>query len=308
MRKKLEVMADRIETVLSLHNVPVRVTGGTVTPRWCRFQVLPALGTKISEIKGLSEELATALDAPNCRVSRRGVAVAVEVPRDDPQPVRLLPIYEQLTNPANDKPYPPATAVLGMAEDGAPLLVRLPSPDVGHILVVGNEGAGKTTLLQTMVLSLAMGNKPDDLAFVFYGDGLPEVAKSISNLGFSVHRIESWSLAVGKRTVHIADEVIGHDSPSSVDAFARRMNITARHHFIMALDGIPSKKLVDLFKVRLVGRVTDSSDARTATGWSGTGAERLTGRGDFVAVAEGKVIRFQAAHVSSEEVREIACH
>ena len=59
------------------------------------------------------------------------------------------------------------------------------------------------------------------------------------------------------------------------------------------------------FPVRLVGRVTDSSDARTATGWSGTGAERLTGRGDFLAVAEGRVIRFQVAHVSPEEVREV---
>ncbi len=61
--------------MLALHKVPARVTGGIVTPRWVRFQVLPAVGAKISKIKGLSEELATALDAHNCRVSRRGVAV-----------------------------------------------------------------------------------------------------------------------------------------------------------------------------------------------------------------------------------------
>jgi S-DNA-T family DNA segregation ATPase FtsK/SpoIIIE len=62
------------------------------------------------------------------------------------------------------------------------------------------------------------------------------------------------------------------------------------------------------FPVRLVGRVTSIEDARTATGWSGTGAERLLGRGDFLAVAEGRVIRFQAAHVSPEEIREVAAH
>jgi len=54
-----------------------------------------------------------------------------------------------------------------------------------------------------------------------------------------------------------------------------------------------------------VGRVTSVEDARTATGWSGTGAERLLGRGDFLAVAEGRVIRFQAAHVSPAEIREV---
>ena len=72
MRHKLEFQADRIEAVLSLNKVQARVTGGTVTPRWIRFQLLPAVGAKISRIKNLSEELAAALDAPNCRVSRRG--------------------------------------------------------------------------------------------------------------------------------------------------------------------------------------------------------------------------------------------
>ena len=61
MRKKLEFQADRIESVLALHKVQARVTGGTVTPRWVRFQVLPAVGAKISKIKNLSEELAAAL-------------------------------------------------------------------------------------------------------------------------------------------------------------------------------------------------------------------------------------------------------
>jgi S-DNA-T family DNA segregation ATPase FtsK/SpoIIIE len=59
------------------------------------------------------------------------------------------------------------------------------------------------------------------------------------------------------------------------------------------------------FPVRLAGRVTSAADARTATGWGGTGAERLLGRGDFLAVAEGRLTRFQAAHVSPEEIREV---
>ena len=52
------------------------------------------------------------------------------------------------------------TAILGLAEDGSPLLIRLPSPDVAHILVAGTTGSGKTALLQTMILSLAMVNPP----------------------------------------------------------------------------------------------------------------------------------------------------
>jgi DNA segregation ATPase FtsK/SpoIIIE-like protein len=51
--------------------------------------------------------------------------------------------------------------------------------------------------------------------------------------------------------------------------------------------------------------VTSPEDARVATGWRGTGAERLLGRGDFIVVAEGQVQRFQAAYITPEEVRAL---
>jgi DNA segregation ATPase FtsK/SpoIIIE and related proteins len=152
MRQMLEYQADRIEAVLAHHKVPARVTGGTVTPRWIRFQVVPALGARIASITGLAEELAAALDAPTVRVARQGATIAVEVPRDDPHPVRLIPLLRGMRN------VPPVTAVLGIAEDGVPLLIRLPSPDVAHILVAGTTGSGKTALLRAMVLSLAYFN------------------------------------------------------------------------------------------------------------------------------------------------------
>jgi S-DNA-T family DNA segregation ATPase FtsK/SpoIIIE len=133
MRQMLEYQADRIEAVLAHHKVPARVTGGTVTPRWIRFQVVPALGARIASITGLAEELAAALDAPTVRVARQGATIAVEVPRDDPHPVRLIPLLRGMRN------VPPVTAVLGIADDGVPLLIRLPSPDVAHILGGGHH-------------------------------------------------------------------------------------------------------------------------------------------------------------------------
>ncbi|HIP99208.1 TPA: DNA translocase FtsK, partial [Candidatus Bipolaricaulota bacterium] len=177
IHRMLEYQADRIEAVLAQHKVPGRVTGGTVTPRWIRFQVVPAMGARISTIKNLSEELAVALEAPNVRVARRGAAVAVEVPRDDPRPVLLLPLLRGLRN------VPPVTVVLGLDDGGVPLLLRLPAPDVAHVLVAGTTGSGKTALLRTMVLSLALRHpRPGELALVLidpkgraFGDlaGLP---------------------------------------------------------------------------------------------------------------------------------------
>ncbi len=344
MRQKLEFQAERIETVLSIHKVQARVTGGTVTPRWVRFQVLPAIGAKISRIKGLNEELAAALDASNCRVSRRGAAVAIKVPRDDPQSVRLLPLYDQLTNPPTSNPaIPPITAILGLAEDGAPLLIRLPSPDVAHILVAGTTGSGKTVLLQTMILSLVMVNPPASsptlqekgLALVLIDpkghafkpfnnlshlarpviwqvDEMTEALQSLVRL--MERRSNPASLSISSTTVVVIDELadllmVGGKPVQHALTRLTQRGREAGIHIVAATQKPTASVLGPLLKanfpVRLVGRVTSVEDARTATGWSGTGAERLIGRGDFVAVAEGRMTRFQVAHVSPSEARDV---
>jgi DNA segregation ATPase FtsK/SpoIIIE-like protein len=56
------------------------------------------------------------------------------------------------------------------------------------------------------------------------------------------------------------------------------------------------------FPVRLVGSVVSPEDAKVAAGISGTGAERLLGRGDFLLVAKGQVIRFQSAYAGASEL------
>lgn len=358
MKQQLESQADRIEHTLAMHNVPAKVTGGTVTPRWIRFQVLPAVGAKISKIRGLNEEIAAGLNVPNCRVSRRGAAISIEVPRDDPQPVRFVPLYRQLTEqdnfltaakvtitdqynrpipspPPTPTSIPPVTAILGLAEDGTPLLIRLPSPEVAHILVAGTTGSGKTVLLQTMVLSLAMINRPNALTFVLIDpkgtalspfSDLPhlicppirevdQTAKALNDLvQLMVRRGLEGATYRTARIVVVIDELADllMVGGKAVQGALTRLTQRGREvgiHIVAATQKPTSAVLGPLIKanfpVRLVGRVTSVEDARTASGWSGTGAERLTGRGDFLAVAEGRVTRFQVAHVSVDEIREM---
>ncbi len=386
MRQMLEYQADRIEAVLAHHKIPARVTGGTVTPRWIRFQVVPALGARIASITGLAEELAAALDAPTVRVARQGAAVAVEVPREDPHPVRLLPLLQGLHN------VPPVTAVLGIADDGVPLLIRLPSPDVAHILVAGTTGSGKTALLRAIILSLAYFNRPQttdhrpqttghgrqpptasapsSVVFVLvdpkgsaFGDleGLPHLARpvisdpaeavealgslvrwmeAVSRQGSAVSRkgsaVSRQGSAVSREGVEpplttndsrlttndsrlttiilVIDEladllmVAGAEAERPLTRLLQRGREAGVH--VVAATQKPTAAVIGSlvkanFPVRLVGKVTSPEDARVATGWKGTGAERLLGRGDFIAVAEGQLHRFQAAYVAPEEVRQV---
>jgi S-DNA-T family DNA segregation ATPase FtsK/SpoIIIE len=162
-RQTLEMQSDKIEAVLAQHRVAAQVTGGCVSPKWIQFQVKPALGARVNKIRGLTEELALALGSDSCRVSRQGSVVSVEIPRTDPRPVRLLPLYRRLEENGE---IPFGTALLGLADDGVPLLVRLPSPEVAHILIAGTTGSGKSALARTIVASLALSHRPSQIGFV----------------------------------------------------------------------------------------------------------------------------------------------
>ena len=72
MYRLLEFQANQIEMVLASHDVPSRVFGGLVTPRFVQFQLAPPLGTKVKRIANLSEEIALSLGARSCRVYRQG--------------------------------------------------------------------------------------------------------------------------------------------------------------------------------------------------------------------------------------------
>jgi S-DNA-T family DNA segregation ATPase FtsK/SpoIIIE len=62
------------------------------------------------------------------------------------------------------------------------------------------------------------------------------------------------------------------------------------------------------FPVRLVGQVTSPEEAKVATGYAGTGAERLRGPGDFIAVTGGQTTRFQAAYITARELADVTSH
>jgi len=329
----LNFQADRIEAVLASHRVPARVHGGTVSPRWMRFLLAAAPGAKISLVRNLSEEIALALGAENVRVSREGGHLSVEVPRPDAEAVRLMPLLRSLTH------WPPHTACLGVSDDGRPLLLRLPSPDVTHVLVAGMTGSGKTELIRTMALSLAIGNRQSQLQFALIDPksrglsplaGLPHLMAPVAtdaeaaialldrlNEEMDRRDLEGTSLP---RIVVVVDEVVdllmtpslGDRGGKLIEAALVRLAQRGREagiHLILGAQKPSATALSTHIKanlpVRLVGRVGAADDARVATGISASGAEKLGGRGDFLVVASGQVTRFQAAHIPAHDWAEV---
>jgi hypothetical protein len=62
--------------------------------------------------------------------------------------------------------------------------------------------------------------------------------------------------------------------------------------------GVELTRLVAGHPEMELAMVTSASDARIASGIAGTGAEKLSGCGEFLLIASGQTIRFQSAWLS----------
>jgi len=62
-------------------------------------------------------------------------------------------------------PLPDFSAVLGVCDDGLPLLFDLADGSPGSVLVIGDEGSGKVGLLRAILASASCLNPPDQVVF-----------------------------------------------------------------------------------------------------------------------------------------------
>ena len=262
----------------------------------------------------------------------------VEVPRPDGQVVPLERVCQSLValtasssaarGAQARRAVPPFTAVLGVDQQGAPLLLPLPSPNVAHVLIAGTTGSGKTALARSIIASLVMFNSRRALQLVLIdpkGRGFTPFAGLGHLLAPVISRCDE-ALAMLQRLVdemerrdregrseprlvvvldELADlvQVGGKEMELALTRLTQRGREAGIH--VVACTQKPTAAVIgglvkSNFPVRLVGAVTSPEDAKVATGLAQTGAERLLGQGDFLVVAQGSTTRMQAAYLSAQ--------
>jgi DNA segregation ATPase FtsK/SpoIIIE, S-DNA-T family len=326
-RRTLEMQADQIESVLAKHRVHGRVRGGVVTPRYIQFQISLQVGTRVKQVANLAEEIALALGKREARIYRKGATVNIEIPRARSEPVRLIPLTNRIAR------VPDHTAVIGVEESGTPLLVRLPAPEVAHILIAGTTGSGKTALARTALTSIAMHNAPDDVRFLLIDPkgrgfrpllGFEHVLRTLSSTPQEAIATLDWiitemerrdQLEVNRPLLVVAvDELADLLQTGGKAAEDRLTRISQRGReagiHLVACTQKPTASLIGSamkanFPVRLVGAVASRDEARYAAGIPDSGAEKLDGKGDFLLVAQGDAVRFQAAWIGPKDLASV---
>lgn len=155
-----------------------------------------------------------------------------------PAVVRLGPLLgadvrsaDELASAWRERPRS-TRAVLGVDGDGvmAVDLVR----DGPHVLIAGTTGSGKSELLQTLVASLAVANRPDELAFVLvdYKGGaafagcsaLPHVSGLVSDLD---ERLAARALASLQAELTRRERVLAGAGATDIDAYQQQLDAGA---------------------------------------------------------------------------------
>jgi S-DNA-T family DNA segregation ATPase FtsK/SpoIIIE len=209
----------------------------------------------------------------------------------------------------------------------------MPSPDVAHVLIAGTTGSGKTELLRTMIASLAMHNRLGEVQLVLIDPkarglapfaGLPhllhplvnDVGEALSLLRRLVAEMERRDReGISKPKVMVfVDELadlmlVGGREMERVLTRLLQRGREAGVHLVGCTQKPTAAVIGSLvksnFPVRLVGGETSPDDAKVAAGIAGTGAEKLLGRGYFLVIVKGQVLRLQAAYVSVSEIQEM---
>jgi S-DNA-T family DNA segregation ATPase FtsK/SpoIIIE len=327
MRELLNYQANRIEAILAAQGLDVRVVGGVVGPRLVVFHATKPATVKLSAVMRMDEEIALGLGAPTCRIARNGYYLNIEIPRRDPAAVRLMSLNSKAPRRFTTTP------VIGVDEEGVTLFLRLPSPDVGHVLICGTTGSGKTELARAMIAGLAMNNPLREVQLILIDPKrrgyapfaqlphllLPVIHDEDEALGALAWLVEEMERrdqegCNAPRLIVFIDELadLMLASQAKLEHVLTRLTQRGREAgiHIVACTQKPTAAVIGSliksnFPVRIVGSVPDASDAAVATGISGTGAERLLGRGDFLVVAKGQVTRMQAAYISEAEIAEV---
>jgi len=163
-RGDIKKNAETIEKTLESFGISARVVEVNLGPAVTQYALEIALGTKLSKVTALSNDLALALAAHPIRIEAPipGKAlVGVEVPNQ----IKAIVGLKTILSSADFKDRKNNLAIsIGKDVAGKSWvydLSRMP-----HLLVAGATNSGKSVCLNSIIVSLLYQNNPDDLRFI----------------------------------------------------------------------------------------------------------------------------------------------
>lgn len=152
---------ENLERVLKDFQINGQVVEIHIGPAVTQFEVKVPSGTKVSRIVGINKEIALALAAKDVRIQAPipgKSTIGIEIPNPSISAVKFKEVLAHEQKSLSD-----AKIVVALGKDimGRPQLADLSK--MPHLLIAGSTGSGKSVCTNTMICSILMRYKPDEV-------------------------------------------------------------------------------------------------------------------------------------------------
>jgi S-DNA-T family DNA segregation ATPase FtsK/SpoIIIE len=172
--KEVREKAKKLENTFASFGFKVKVVEIETGPVIAQYEVELEAGLRLSKITSLAEDLAIALRVPSVRIVAPipgKNTVGIEVPNASRQLVRLREVIEE-TNGKTKKMRIPV--YLGKDVAGNPMVVDLTT--LPHLLIAGRTGTGKSVCLNSIIVSMLMSRRPDEVKMLLIDPKMVELS------------------------------------------------------------------------------------------------------------------------------------
>ena len=172
--RMVEKKARVLEGLLAEFGINASVVNTEPGPAITMYELELAPGIKVSQILNLSNDMARALSAGSVRVvaplpGRH--TIGIEAPNTQREVVRLKGVIQDAGAKANRMSIP---LFLGKSSSGEALVSDLAA--MPHLLIAGTTGSGKSVCINTIITSVMMTKRPDEVKLILIDPKMVEMA------------------------------------------------------------------------------------------------------------------------------------
>lgn len=165
-RGDIKKNANIIEKTLESFGITARVVEVNLGPAVTQYALEIALGTKLSKITALSNDMALALAAPTGQIRIEAPIpgrslVGIEIPN---RSLEFVTLKQMLQSDIMRLSKSKLAVALGLDVSGSPVLsdiARMP-----HVLIAGTTGSGKSVLINSWISSLLYRTTPNEVKLI----------------------------------------------------------------------------------------------------------------------------------------------
>jgi S-DNA-T family DNA segregation ATPase FtsK/SpoIIIE len=171
--QKLRDRAILLEKTFKDFELNIRVVGINTGPVVTQYEIALETGLRVNKVTALADDLALHLKVPSVRIVAPipgKNTVGIELPNENRATVRLKEVILATGRKISKMRIP---LFLGKDTEGRPMVYDL--ADMPHLLIAGATGTGKSVCMNSLILSMLMTRKPDEVKMIMIDPKMNEM-------------------------------------------------------------------------------------------------------------------------------------